>query len=225
MLRKIGIFLLGIIGFVSIVLNVYFFKTKSPSPLSSDKNLQNLKVTRVIDGDTFDAENGERYRLYEIDAPEYPKGCLGEDAKTRLENLILNKIISIKSFHRDNFGRILILVYSNNLFINEILVEEGYAVFSKDKTLTETSLTIEKAQEKARLTQRGVWSDLCLTKKDNCLIKGNYRSANNARIYHMPDCYNYDKITIKPGTSDRWFCSEQEAKMAGFRKSLDCPKL
>ena len=39
------------------------------------------KVIRVLDGDTFDTSDGERFRIYQIDAPEYPKGCLGIDAK------------------------------------------------------------------------------------------------------------------------------------------------
>lgn len=224
MLRKIGIFLLGIIGITSIALNIYLLKTFYFPRFLINKQLPQIKVNRVVDGDTFDADNDERYRLYEIDAPEYPKGCLSEDSKIRLENLIANKTISIKSLHRDNFGRMLVLVYKNDLLINEIMVEEGLAYFFKDKTLMETSLLIEKAQEKAKLTQRGIWSNLCQTKKDNCLIKGNYREASHLRIYHTPDCYNYDKITIKPGTSDRWFCTENEAKQAGFRKSLDCPK-
>ncbi len=223
MVRKIAVFLLGMAGLASVALNIYFIRTLFPRSNTPDKNRQYIKVTRVIDGDTFDADNSERYRLYEIDAPEYPKGCLGEEAKNRLENLILNKTMAIKSLRKDNFGRILALVYGDNLLINEVLVEEGYAYFVKDKTIVATSLTIEKAQEKAKLTHRGVWSDLCQTKRDNCLIKGNYRSADNTRLYHTSDCYNYDKITVKPGTSDRWFCTEKEAKDAGFRKSLDCP--
>ena len=107
--------------------------------------------------------------------------------------------------------------------LNEILTEEGLTYFYKDKINSHT-LEIEKAEEKAKLAGRGVWSSLCLTQKEGCLIKGNYRSADTTRIYHTPDCYNYAKITIKPGTSDRWFCTEVEAQQAGFVKSQDCPK-
>ncbi|MGB9706875.1 MAG: hypothetical protein ACPLXP_02260 [Microgenomates group bacterium] len=42
-------------------------------------------------------------------------------------------------------------------------------------------------------------------------------------VYHLPECYNYDKIVINQREGDRWFCSEEEAKEAGFRKSKDCP--
>lgn len=204
----------------------YFFK----AIFNSDKiNLENkklyfkIKVIKVIDGDTFDIENSERIRLYEINAPEYPKGCLGIDAKGRLENLLLNKNISYEKIGKDSFGRILAYVYLDKLLINEVMTEEGLAYYEKGKKLTEKSLIIEKAQEKAKSTERGVWSSFCQTKKENCLIKGNFRIGDHTRIYHTPDCYNYDRITIKPGTSDRWFCTEEEARLAGFRKSKDCP--
>lgn len=72
--------------------------------------------------------------------------------------------------------------------------------------------------------QRGIWSSLCQKPRgENCIIKGNYRRDKDTRIYHTPDCYNYNKITIREGKGDRWFCSEAEATAAGFRKSRDCP--
>ena len=115
-------------------------------------------------------------------------------------------------------------VFDGRLLINEVMIEEGLAYYVKGKTMTENSLPIEQSQDKAKLAGRGVWSSFCQTKKEGCNIKGNYRPADNTRIYHTSDCYNYDRITIKSGTSDRWFCNEEEAKKAGFRKSNDCPK-
>ncbi len=187
-------------------------------------DLTSAKVTKVVDGDTFDIDGGDRIRLYDIDAPEYPKGCLGTDAKTRLEDLIDGKDIRYKKIGKDNFCRILAYVFMDNLLINEVLTEEGFAYYTKGKIQTNSSLVLEQTQEKARLAGRGVWSNSCQTKKEGCLIKGNYRPADNTRIYHISDCYNYDRITIKPGTSDRWFCTEKEATAAGFIKSKDCPR-
>lgn len=219
---------------IFIFLLIIFLSSLSLNFSSLLKNLKNYSlkktnrvetiVKRVIDGDTFDVEMGERIRLYEIDAPEYPKDCLGTDAKTRMEDLVLDKKISVERIEKDNFGRTLAYIYLDKLFINEVMTEEGLAYFEKGKTVTENSLIIEQSQDKAKLVGRGVWSSFCQTKKEGCNIKGNYRPADNTRIYHTPDCYNYDKITIKPGTTDRWFCDENEAKIAGFRKSLDCPK-
>lgn len=187
-------------------------------------NRVEVLVKGIIDGDTIDTADSERIRLYEINAPEYPKDCLGVDAKARMEDLVLNKKISLEKIGKDNFGRTLAYVYLDKLLINEIMTEEGLGYFEKGKTLTKNSLTIEQSQDKAKLAGRGVWSSFCQTKKEGCNIKGNFRTADHTRIYHTPDCYNYDKITIKPGASDRWFCNEEEAKKAGFRKSNDCPK-
>lgn len=37
-------------------------------------------------------------------------------------------------------------------------------------------------------------------------------------IYHLPSCRSYPRTK----TAHRWFCSEQEAQAAGFRKSYTC---
>ena len=216
-------YLFTVIIFISLGLNAYFFRIYFPSIKNKNPLIFQNKIIRVIDGDTFDLENGERIRLALINAPEYPKDCMGVDARERLEVLVLNRIVSIEKLNKDSFGRIIALVYLDKLLVNEILVEEGFAYFDGRGVLNINSLNIERVQEKAKLTGRGVWSSLCQTQKEGCLIKGNYRSADNTRIFHTPDCYNYDKITIKPGTTDRWFCSEQEALTAGFKKSQDCP--
>lgn len=54
------------------------------------------------------------------------------------------------------FGRLLAYVFLGKLSVNEVLAEEGFAYFVKDKTTTYKSLEIEKAQEKAKLAGRGV---------------------------------------------------------------------
>ena len=49
---------------------------------------------------------------------------MGENAKVRLEELVFNKTVSIERVQKDNFGRIVALIYLNKLFVNEILVEK-----------------------------------------------------------------------------------------------------
>ena len=219
---SLSFFWILVLLFISILFNIYHISKNGFFSKAKNKLLK-ANVIRVIDGDTLDIEGGERIRLYEINSPEYPKGCLGIDAKSRLEDLVLNKIISVERIGKDNFGRTLAYLYVSNLSVNELMLEEGLAVYFKGVTMTKSSLILEQIQDKAKLAGRGVWSSYCETKKEGCIIKGNYREASNSRIYHTPDCFNYDKITIKPGTSDRWFCTEDEAEEAGFRKSKDCP--
>ncbi len=221
--RKI-FYLLSALFVFSLILNFFFIYRQYKSFFLKRTSRVEVVVKNVVDGDTIDTTDGERLRLYEIDAPEYPKDCMGVDAKTRMETLVLNKKIQYEKIGKDNFGRVLSYVFVDKLLINEVMTEEGLSYFLKGKTLTENSLLIEQSQDKAKLTGRGVWSSFCQTKKEGCIIKGNYRPADNTRIYHTPDCYNYDRITIKSGTSDRWFCNEDEAKKLGFTKSKDCPR-
>ena len=180
--------------------------------------------TRVIDGDTFDMSDGTRIRLWGIDAPEYPEGCLSELAKKRLEELVLNKNITIVNKGMDNFGRTLALVYDGKLSINQSLVTEGMAVFDEKINAEDVDLqTMEKAAKEAEMAKRGVWSSKCSQPNPKCVIKGNYRQAGGTRVYSLPDCFNYDRIVVNPVGGDKWFCSEMEAGKAGFKKSLDCP--
>jgi hypothetical protein len=51
-----------------------------------------------------------------------------------------------------------------------------------------------------------------------CQIKGNINSEGE-RIYHVPGGKWYDKTEINEGKGERWFCTESEAKAAGWRPS------
>ena len=52
-----------------------------------------------------------------------------------------------------------------------------------------------------------------------CVIKGNVSS--NGRIYHLPGSTSYDETRIDPSQGERWFCSEAEARAAGWRPARD----
>ena len=54
-----------------------------------------------------------------------------------------------------------------------------------------------------------------------CLIKGNI-SNKGERIYHPPGCRYYNSTVIDPKRGERWFCSEQEAVAAGWRRTKVC---
>jgi endonuclease YncB( thermonuclease family) len=53
---------------------------------------------------------------------------------------------------------------------------------------------------------------------DNCLIKGNSSSTPQC-IYHVPGGRFYERLSMQPSSSRRWFCTEAEAQAAGCRKS------
>lgn len=53
----------------------------------------------------------------------------------------------------------------------------------------------------------------------NCSIKGNVSVGSGERIYHLPGQEYYAETVIRPEYGERWFCSEAEARSAGWRKS------
>ncbi|MFA6096841.1 MAG: hypothetical protein WC788_04405 [Candidatus Paceibacterota bacterium] len=52
-----------------------------------------------------------------------------------------------------------------------------------------------------------------------CNIKGN---ISGDKIYHLSNCLSYAKTTIDESKGERWFCSENEAINAGWRKAKNC---
>jgi hypothetical protein len=51
-----------------------------------------------------------------------------------------------------------------------------------------------------------------------CAIKGNISA--NGRIYHRPGQRDYARTRINPAQGERWFCTEDEARAAGWRPAL-----
>ena len=51
--------------------------------------------------------------------------------------------------------------------------------------------------------------------RSSCRIKGNV--SGSGRIFHVPGSRWYDRTRIDTGAGERWFCSEDEARAAGWR--------
>lgn len=52
-----------------------------------------------------------------------------------------------------------------------------------------------------------------------CRIKGNISIDTGERIYHVPGQEHYWETKISPEYGERWFCSEAEARAAGWRRA------
>jgi hypothetical protein len=52
-----------------------------------------------------------------------------------------------------------------------------------------------------------------------CTIKGNISINSGERIYHMPGQRDYEGTRIHAEYGERWFCSEREARAAGWRRA------
>jgi len=55
--------------------------------------------------------------------------------------------------------------------------------------------------------------------KSVCNIKGNVSINTGERIYHVPGQEFYTPTRILPRYGERWFCTEAEARAAGWRKA------
>lgn len=191
----------------------------------------------VIDGDTVEI-HGVRIRLHGIDAPESGQSCraegktwrCGQRAALALSEKIRSHVLTCDPRDRDRYGRIVAVCRAGGEDLNAWLVAEGWALayraYSQDYAPQEAS---------AQSARRGVWAGefvkpweyrrgvrLKAAANDNepgqCLIKGNI-SKNGARIYHVPGGQFYGRAKIDTATGERWFCTEADARKAGWRRS------
>ena len=143
-----------------------------------------FKVTNVVDGDTLDLNNSKRVRLSGINTPETGE-CYYQEATEKLEELVLNKEVFLEKDISDTgkYGRLLRYIYINDLLVNSLLVEGGYAkVYDKYKDDTKRYEELKQAESIAKSKNLGVWS--CIDPKKDCL----YVASKNSNIYHKPDC-------------------------------------
>ncbi len=197
-------------------------------------------VKRVIDGDTVELTNGEKVRYIGIDTPETldprkPIQCLGKEAAAKNRELVEGKRVRLEKdvTERDKYQRLLRYVYvsgesGNEIFVNLELVKQGFAhsyTYPPDVKYQDLFIAAEK---EAREAGRGLWVG-CLSptgvqtssQNSSCKIKGNI-SAAGEKIYHLPGCGSYDKTSIDESRGEKWFCSEDEAVSAGWRKAKNC---
>ena len=135
--------------------------------LSLNAQSQKSIVSRIIDGDTFETNSGEKVRLVGINAPEI-SDIYGEEAKKYLSELISEKEIDLItdkiSNNQDRYNRSLRYVYLNGIDINKKMISEGYAVaylkfkFEKLEDYRNEQLLAMKAD-------RGMWNNT-LEKKE-----------------------------------------------------------
>ena len=127
-----------------------------------------FKVVRVYDGDTVKAVGHDieiKVRLVGIDAPETSKGKrksgqpFGRKAEKHLAGLVLNKIVNIKGYGSDRYGRILGEIYIDDKNVNLEMVKTGYAeVYSGQPPRGFYLRDYQKAEILARHSSRGIWS-------------------------------------------------------------------
>ena len=124
---------------------------------ASSEFIQDLKVEKIIDGDTVYATlEGKPYklRLTEIDAPERDQP-FGRQSKVFLRELLKDGEFDADISGKDQYGRYLARLYDNGVDINRKMVNEGmawvYDFYVTDKTFY-------KNQQSAQQEKKGIWS-------------------------------------------------------------------
>lgn len=202
---------------------------------------------RVIDGDTLDV-GGTRVRLHGVDAPEAAQSCFtgaagwpcGRRATQALAALLDGGLVACAERDRDRYGRVVAVCRRDGLDVNGWLVAEGWAVAYR--RYSDAYVELEAA---ARAAGRGIWAGEFVMpwdwrrgervlhvaaerppatgtdagERERCDIKGNVSYNGDRRLYHMPGDRDYAKTRISAGRGERWFCSEAEARAAGWRRA------
>ena len=119
---------------------------------------QERVVARVIDGDTFDLDNGDRVRLLGIDAPESGQPFFQQATDTLAELVEGGKVKLEKDsqYNKDKYGRLLRYVFVNELFVNRELIRKGLAELMVDENSKYYS-DLKQAEEEAKEGKLGIW--------------------------------------------------------------------
>ena len=183
------------------------------------KDRERMRVERVIDGDTLVIKTGDRVRLVGLDAPETGK-CGASESKQKLEELVSSKIIRIDRDERDSWGRRLGMVFVGGVNVSLEMVRSGWARF--DNFTGGGSEEMRQAGQGAEDAGLGIYGSECTGDKEKCDILGNIDQSTGKKYYHLPGCYSYGKVRISAERGEQVFCSEMEAKSAGFELVPDC---
>ncbi|HSO65399.1 MAG TPA: thermonuclease family protein [Ornithinibacter sp.] len=186
----------------------------------------------VIDGDTIRVKvHGvtERVQVIGIDTPElHADECYAPQAANRMQALVQSGKVRLArdptQADRDHHGRLLRHVtLSDGRQVARVLIAGGFGEEFTDGKPYAGQSSYRSAERAARDAGRGVWSSGCTapargTASGSCRIKGNV-TGDGDRIYHVPGQRSYEVTRITVGTGERWFCTERQARDAGWRAS------
>ena len=119
-----------------------------------------VKVVKVVDGDTFDGMNRDglvlRFRINAIDTPERGQAYCNV-ATNYLKSLIAGKNIKVSVKEKDRYGRFIATPYTpNGDDVSLLMLQNGMAWhYSK----YDNTLSYENAEKQAREKRIGLWAD------------------------------------------------------------------
>jgi endonuclease YncB( thermonuclease family) len=171
----------------------------------------------------------------------------GEEAAAKLRSLVAGRTVTCTRKDTDNYGRMVAVCSNGAADLGEQMVTAGLALayrqYGNDYVDAENAAHAARrglwageftAPSEYRQSQRAD-SGAAAPRQDSrptrqsrpaapgpapstpagCRIKGNI--SDNGKIYHLPGSEHYDDTRIDESKGERWFCSEQEARAAGWR--------
>jgi Micrococcal nuclease (thermonuclease) homologs len=210
-----------------------------------------FSITSVVDGDTFKADISgavQTIRVIGIDTPETvdprkPVECFGVEASNKAKAVLSGQKVRLEydptQGELDKYGRSLRHVFlQDGTNFGLLMIKDGYAHEYTYAVPYKYQSEFKAAQKQAMEKKAGLWGDICQSAtavetpntslapaqsdgSGNCLIKGNI-SSKGEKIYHVIGCQSYNQTVIDESKGEKWFCTEQEALAAGWRKALNC---
>jgi endonuclease YncB( thermonuclease family) len=179
---------------------------------------------------------GTMVRLAGIEAPERDQHCTrpgnrrwrcGEAATDALSRNVRGISVRCEIRGTDNAGRALGTCYARGKDIAARLVREGlvfsssgffasYGLLEREARASQIGLWQGEAERPSEYRAR-IWEAARRTAPDGCPIKGHI--SPGGKIYVLPWSPDYQRIPVRPGRGERWFCSEEEARAAGWRRA------
>jgi endonuclease YncB( thermonuclease family) len=188
----------------------------------------------AVDGDTLTLA-GQKVRLFGVDAPEMDQMCdrkgqiwaCGVMARDMLAELVAAGRVSCDVVDTDRYGRAVAVCGLGDQDVGAQMVRQGGAIAYR-----RYSGRYVNAENAARRDGLGIWTSVMLSPEEyrhagdqpeavpvaDCAIKGNIGSSGK-HIYHLPGQADYAATRINTAKGERWFCSEAEARAAGFRRA------
>jgi endonuclease YncB( thermonuclease family) len=207
------------------------------------------KVVGVSDGDTLtvlDANKRQyKIRFNGVDSPEKEQDFY-QAAKQNLSDLVFGKTVAVTWRKNDRYGRPLGKVMLGATDVNLEQARDGFAWYNQPYEYDippDDRIAYKQAEASARSAKRGLWAHPNPTppwefrkaqREGRGARHGNTVKAldaapatgaqiignRNSRIYHLPNCPDYSKVSARNRVP---FKSEAEAQAAGYRKAKNCP--
>jgi endonuclease YncB( thermonuclease family) len=188
----------------------------------------------VVDGDTLQI-GGHVFNLQGIDAPELGQLCYqdsrwnhcGITAAFELKKLLdFDKPLRCEAAPGDPRA---LVCHAGSVNVAVVLLKAGYAVAASD-----ANVAYQEAEKSAREGNLGLWhmsfaspwdwrhgrrlpgADAAAGAKP-CPVRG-VVEAEGRKIYYVPTDSDYKRITVDIEKGGRYFCSDAEARAAGWHR-------